>query len=125
MLLSVALLVLTSTAIPCGAEPGIDATWLRPSEGKVVSAIELAGNTAPRPHVILRELQTAVGNPMVLSTLEADLQRLHNSDIFGSIGVDVATSTADSNATVRLTIRVREIPHSVPHISYDVSDQDG
>jgi len=94
---------------------------LRPFEGRPVSAIELDGNRVTRPYIIYRELETAVGQPLRLTALLADLQRLHNLDIFSSVRL---RARIDGDA-VALTIQMREIPYAIPYISYDVTDQDG
>ena len=97
------------------------AEGLQRFEGTVIAEVRLEGNRVTREYVIRRELASKVGQPLQLSTLEADVQRLHNLDIFSSIRVE-ATGGTDG---VSLTIRVREIPYAVPYISYDVTDEDG
>ena len=112
----IALLVL-----PANSETTSGLEELLRFEGRVIAEVRLDGNRVTREYVIRRELASTVGAPLRLSTIEADLQRLHNLYIFSSIHVEAA----QSDDGVSLTIRVREIPYAVPYISYDVTDEDG
>jgi outer membrane protein assembly factor BamA len=85
-------------------------------EGRAVTAIALQGNKVTREDVIRRELETEVGAPLSNATLEADLGRLINLQVFAEQHWE---AEADGDG-VRLILVVKEMPALVlyPAISY-------
>lgn len=112
--------VLTAMALTATGVAAADDT--SPLAGRRVTAITLVGHRFTRDHVVLRELRTRVDTVLSLDTLDADVQRLDNLDIFSSIRADLA---ADGEDGVRVLLHLRELPPVVPYVSYDVTDQDG
>jgi len=102
-----------------GADQGLEA--LRPFEGETVVRVAVVGHETTREYVILRELSTRVGEPFHAGTVQADVQRLDNLDIFSSVSV----TGAEEGGGVAIIYRVRELPYMLPYITYDVTDQDG
>ncbi len=96
-------------------------TALQPLSGRTIRSIDIQGNRFTREYIIRRELRSTTGSPLDLRTLQEDLQRLDNLDIFSSRRVR-AKAVDDG---VVLLLEVREIPFAVPYISYDVTDEDG
>ena len=94
---------------------------LRSVEGQTVVRVAVTGNETTREFVIRRELGTNVGEPLDVSTVRADLQRLDNLDVFSSVSV---TATAEAGG-LAVSYHVRELPYMLPYVSYDVTDQDG
>ena len=90
-------------------------------DGSKVAAVEILGNRVTREYVIRRELQTEAGGVFDRRVMQGDVQRLQNLDIFSSVAVSV-TALGEG---VEVRYQVRELPHAVPYISYDVTDEDG
>jgi outer membrane protein insertion porin family len=89
--------------------------------GQRVTGVRVQGNRTTRTFVVRREIRTHRGHPLDPEALRADVQRLHDLDIFSSVHVAVR----DSAGGAIVTFRVREIPSVVPYVSYDVTDEDG
>jgi len=103
------------------AEPPSAAAELAPWAGRTVTAIDLAGRDVTREHVVRREIQTPLGQPLDPATVLEDLQRLHNLGIFAEAG---AGAEADGEG-VRLTYTVREMPPWVPYLSVVYTEENG
>jgi outer membrane protein insertion porin family len=102
-----------------GSASAIDA--LAPFVGRNVAAIGVVGQETTREHVIRREIETAVGTPLRLESVEADVQRLDNLSIFAQIEVE-AEPLAEG---VRLVYRVKEMPPWIPWVGFSYTEQDG
>lgn len=103
------------------AEPPDTAAALAPWAGRTLTAIDLAGRDVTREHVIRRELQSQVGQPLDPDTVLADLQRLRNLGIFAEAE---AAAEADGEGA-RLTYTVREMPPWVPYLSLTYTEENG
>jgi outer membrane protein assembly factor BamA len=99
----------------------LDTGALGPLQGGVVSSITFAGLKHTRPFVVSREIETAVGRPLQLDVLAADLRRLDNLGIFASVA---ATGQAEGDG-VGLTVTVRESIRGVGFPSVSYSEQNG
>jgi outer membrane protein assembly factor BamA len=118
---TLALLAASLCAAP-GAEaqtPGPDA--LSPFAGRQITAIVFLGHQSTRDHVIRREIETAVGEPLSLESVAADVQRLDNLQIFAQITV---SAEPDGNG-VRLTFSFKEMPAWLPWLGFSYTEQDG
>jgi outer membrane protein insertion porin family len=105
-----------------GAEADAAATaGLVPYAGRNVAAIAIAGQETTREHVIRREIETAVGEPLRLESVEADVQRLDNLSIFAQIQVEAAPD----GEGVRLVYRFKEMPPWIPWVGFSYTEQDG
>lgn len=92
-----------------------------PFEGRIVLDISVAGNSVTKDFVLLREIRTEVGQPLVLRTLERDIIRLENVGIFSSINVDVL----EDSAGIALVYRVKEMPWILPYLKFSFTEQNG
>lgn len=90
-------------------------------EDRPVTAISLVGHEVTREYVITRELETKVGEPFRLETLQEDLQRLENLGLFAQTGV---TPAADGEG-VALTFTFREMPAVLPFPSFLYTEENG
>jgi outer membrane protein assembly factor BamA len=81
-----------------------DTAALQQLENRTVTSIELTGLEHTRPHIVTRELETSVGLPLRLDVLKADVQRLENLAIFGSVA---ATGRLDGEG-VAVTLAFKE-----------------
>ena len=79
------------------------------------------GHKVTRDYVIAREVETQVGEPLRLATLEADLQRLENVGLFAETGV-VPVAEGDG---VGLTFTFREMPALLPFPSFLYTEENG
>lgn len=107
--------------VPGAARADFDAAQLEPHEGKTVSRIDISGNSITRRYVIAREIETAVGQPLRVATVEADHVRLENLGLFASIEI----LPTDLGNAVELEYRVREMPWIIPYIKFRYTEQDG
>ena len=94
---------------------------LAPFAGKSVAAIDVVGQETTRERVIRREIQTAVGEPLSLETVEADVVRLDNLSIFAEIRVEAASA----GEGVRLVYHFKEMPAWIPWVGFSYTEQDG
>jgi outer membrane protein assembly factor BamA len=94
---------------------------LAPFSGRSVAAIELVGHDSTRDDVIRREIETAVGAPLSLASVAADVQRLDNLQIFAQITV----SAEPDGSGVRLTFRFKEMPAWLLWAGFSYTEQDG
>ena len=92
-----------------------------PFEGRPVTALVLEGNRTTREYVITRELETRVGEPFRLATLQADRQRLENLGLFAETTVE---PSADGDG-VGLLLRVREMPPLLVYPSFVYTEENG
>jgi outer membrane protein insertion porin family len=104
---------------PVGA--AVDSSSLARFEGRQVTVVELTGHETTKDFVITRELQTRVGEPFHVETLDADVQRLDNLSIFAQISVEAEPD----GEGVRLVFRVKEMPSWVPLAGFSYTEQDG
>jgi outer membrane protein insertion porin family len=89
--------------------------------GGIVSEIRLHGLERTREYVVTRELATKVGKPCSRKTLDEDVQRLENLDIFASIQVEPILES-------RRTVVVYQFVESLfllPSISIQLSEENG
>jgi len=78
---------------------------IRIAEGRI-SAIEVVGNRKTKKYVITRELQTKVGMVWNTRTIERDLRRLLNTDLFADVTATPALGARPGEVILR--IRVQE-----------------
>ena len=117
----VAALIATMGLRPASAGAQVDPATFSPFESRVVTAIGFVGHQATREYVIAREVETKVGEPFRLATLQDDLQRLENLGLFAETGV---TPLADGEG-VALTFTLREIPPVIPFLSFLYTEENG
>jgi len=94
---------------------------LAPYAGQTVTAIDLDGNKVTKDWVVRREMETKVGQPLVLDTVAEDLQRLENLSVFAQVRVE---GSADGEG-VRLTLRIREMPPVIPFVGMAYTEENG
>jgi len=99
----------------------VDTGALGHLQGSLVTSIAFNGLKHTKPFVVTREIETAVGRPLQLDVLAADLRRLDNLGIFASVA---ATGQADGDG-VGLTVTVRESIRGVGFPSISYSEQNG
>jgi outer membrane protein assembly factor BamA len=90
-------------------------------EGRPVETVEVSGQRITRESVIRREIRTQAGGAFASRVMREDVQRLENLDIFSS----VAASARLLGEGVVVEYVLRELPPTIPYISYDVTDEDG
>ena len=90
-------------------------------ESRPVTRIGIEGRRVTREYVITREIETKVGEPFRLATLEADLQRLENLGLFAETSV-VPASDGDG---VALTFTFKEMPPIIPFPSFLYTEENG
>ena len=117
----VATLAVTSALWPASVRADLDAPDFAPFEGSPVTFIRFLGHKVTRDYVIAREVETQVGQPLQLATLEADLQRLENVGLFAETGV-VPVAEGDG---VGLTFTFREMPAVLPFPSFLYTEENG
>ncbi len=74
-------------------------------EGTQIARIELLGLETTQNHIIFRELQTTTQEKLNCKTLEIDIQKLMNLDIFTSV-----KSSFSDGAPTTLTLTFKELP---------------
>ncbi len=89
--------------------------------GRAVSAIELEGERHTRDHVILREIETPLGEPLDLRILAADLIRLANTNLFASVTV----GAREVEEGIVLGFEVKENPRLLVVPAIDYSEENG
>jgi outer membrane protein assembly factor BamA len=99
----------------------LDREELERFEGRPVTRLELVGHEATKDFVVERELRTEVGQPFRLATLEADLVRLENLNIFASVDV---ISEADTDG-LALELELKEMPPVIPFVSFQYTEENG
>jgi outer membrane protein insertion porin family len=109
------------TLLPVAASADEVADPLSPYGGRTVTAIALEGLRVTREFVARREIRTAVGQPLRVDVVAADVQRLDNLSVFAEIVV----TAADDAEGVRLTFRFKEMPSWIALVGYSYTDQDG
>jgi outer membrane protein insertion porin family len=113
-----------SLALALGAAPAFGQPLpasFSPFEGLPVTALRFEGHKVTREYVIAREVETKVGEPFRLETLEADLQRLENLGLFAQTSVSPAAA-ADG---VALTFTFEEMPAILPFPSFLYTEENG
>lgn len=90
-------------------------------EGRTVTALALRGNKVTKEHVVTRELETRVGAPLAMATLQADYGRLVNLSIFADVGCE---AEADGEG-VRLTLLLKEMPALLPFPAFSYTEENG
>jgi outer membrane protein insertion porin family len=103
------------------AQAQTDVAAFAPFEDTRVTALVIEGNSTTREFVITRELATKVGEPFLLATLQADLQRLENLGLFAETTVE---PSADAEG-VRLLLRVHEMPPLLVYPSFIYTEENG
>jgi outer membrane protein assembly factor BamA len=94
---------------------------LSPYAGRTVTAITVEGLRVTREFVARREIRTAVGQPLRVELVAADVQRLDNLSVFAEIAV---LAKGDGQG-MRLTFRFKEMPSWIAWAGYSYTDQDG
>lgn len=95
-------------------------TFVKIYEGETVQSIIFKGNKTKK-EIIERELETKIGKPLEIKTLEADIKRLENLDIFSKI---VLGGVQNENG-VELIFDFKEVLWALPYVSYQISDENG
>jgi len=115
-----AVLAVLAVAAPTTAAE-LDREQLERFEGRPVTRLELVGHEVTKDFVVERELETGVGQPFCLATLEADLVRLENLNIFASVDV---TPEADADG-LALELELKEMPPLIPFVSFQYTEENG
>lgn len=115
--------LLIGLLFPAGAIAGDGASDFSEYEGKPIGSVIILGHKTTRDYVIWREIESREGRSFSEKTLNADVQRLDNLDIFSSIRVDVQPSETDQEVDV--SVNLREVPPVVPYPSYEITDENG
>ena len=108
--------------LPVAAAAQVDLTDVAAHQGQIVEAVEIEGREATREHVVTREIHTRVGEPLDRETIEEDVQRLENLQVFSEIEIEVEAGREDH---VRVRFVVREMPPWVPLLALTYTEQDG
>jgi outer membrane protein insertion porin family len=118
-----AVLALLAGRVPSAGAADVPTTLdaLAPYAGRVVQAIELQGQQTTRDYVIRREIETAVGQPLRVATVDEDLLRLDNLSIFAEVHVEAEAVGEE----VRLVYHVKEMPPWIPWVGFSYTEQDG
>ncbi len=89
-------------------------------EGRV-EAIGIRGQKKTRLSLIRREIETAIGQPLNINTLSADIQRLYALGYFESLNVGLSESRDNG---VLLTINIKEKPKGTVRLGmrFDLED---
>jgi outer membrane protein assembly factor BamA len=106
---------------PVLASAQVDTTALAPFENRTVTSLGLRGLEHTKPHIVTRELETVVGQPLRLDALRADLQRLENLALFASTS---ATGQADGEG-VAVTLVFKEAIRGFPYPALSYTEVDG
>ncbi len=115
-----AVLAVLAVAFPAAAA-SLDREGLERFEGRPVTRLELVGHEVTKDFVVERELRTGVGQPFCLATLEADLIRLENLNIFASVDV---TPEADGDG-LALELVLKEMPTLIPYVLFQYTEENG
>ena len=89
--------------------------------GRPMTEVTISGNEITKEHVIRRELELRVGEPFHVETMEADIVRLENLEIFSAVQIDLKES---DDGGVAVNVIVGEMPWIIPYVAVRVSDQD-
>jgi outer membrane protein insertion porin family len=108
--------------LPVAAAAQVDLTDVAAHQGQIVEAVEIEGREATREHVVTREIHTRVGEPLDRETIEEDVQRLENLQVFSEIEIEVEAGREDH---VRVRFVVREMPPWIPLLALTYTEQDG
>ena len=108
-------------AWPGRAHADVDHTKFEQYEEITVTNIDYTGANVTKHYVITRELETRVGEPFSIKTLERDLQRLDNLGIFSSTDV----KTTDYDGGVALEFVFRELPWILPYLKFKYTEANG
>ena len=119
-MMGILLLLAGATAAWAGTRSEVMAS-LEPHAGRTVTRITLQGNRVTKDWVIDREIATAVGAPLDMAVIGADLVRLENLAIFGSVSVE-PTATAGG---VDLDFRFTEMPWIIPYPAISFTEENG
>jgi len=114
-----ALLLLARPVV--AAEVTLDPKPFQGYEGQTVTRIDLEGFKTTKRYVIERELELQVGEPFHFDTLQADMVRLENLNIFASM---VPTPEADGEG-VAIHLKLREMPPIIPFLAFTYTEENG
>src|SRR5512139_1045281 len=106
---------------PVLASAQVDITALEPFENRTVTSVLYRGLEHTKPHIVTRELETIVGQPLRLDALRADLQRLENLALFASTS---ATGQPDGEG-VAVTLVFKEAIRGFPYPALAYTEVDG
>ena len=106
---------------PVPAVAQLDTAPFAAFESRPVTRIGIEGRRVTREYVITREIETKVGEPFRLATLEADLQRLENLGLFAETSV----VPASDGEGVALTFTFKEMPPIIPFPSFLYTEENG
>jgi outer membrane protein insertion porin family len=107
--------------LPASALAQVDPAAFAPFEDRPVTAIDFVGRKVTREYVIAREVETKVGEPFRLATLQGDVQRLENVGLFAETEV---TAAMDGDG-VALTFTFKEMPAILPFPSFLYTEENG
>jgi outer membrane protein insertion porin family len=93
-----------------------------PHEGKIVASIGTSGANVTRSHVISREIETRAGEPLSLATLEDDVQRLLNLQIFSNVRVEAEPA---EGGQVTLRFLLTENSSWLPGLAFAYTEENG
>lgn len=90
-------------------------------ENLTVTSVELTGQKVTKEYVIRREILTRVGEPLRVSVVDEDVQRLDNLSIFAEVSVKGEAS----DSGVKLIFHFKEMPSWIPLVGASYNEQDG
>jgi outer membrane protein assembly factor BamA len=107
-----------------GHAPGaaVDLTQVASHEGQVVGVVEIVGRKVTREGVVIREIHTTAGQPLVAATVMGDVRRLQNRQIFSEVGV-VIESRDDQRVRVRFVLK--EMNAWLPTVATQYTEENG
>ena len=110
--------------LPAVATAQLEFADVAVNAGQIVEAVEIEGRKVTEERVVVREIQTRVGEPLAYETIEGDVQRLKNLQIFSEIEVEIEPGENDDKQ-VRVRFVVKEMPSWIPLLALTYTEQDG
>jgi outer membrane protein insertion porin family len=90
-------------------------------EGKTIKDVRLTGVKWTKEYVVLRELESQIGEPYSSKTVNQDIERLEHLGIFSEINIYPKRQDCD----VILEVVVKEIFPFFPSPTFRITDEDG
>jgi outer membrane protein insertion porin family len=103
-------------------EPPDRSAATRELDGRTVVAIDLAGNSITKDHIIRREIGMQVGDPFSSELRVRSLVNLESLGIFSTVTIEPTPAGLDE---VSLLVTVKEMPWIIPYVAFKITDSDG